>query len=55
MNLCRPDPGSPAPAELQGIYTAQEINTFLKEKGEVDDYPLFKAVRSLQPCPALSP
>jgi glycerol-3-phosphate dehydrogenase len=32
-------------AELQGIYTAQEIHTFLQEKGNVDDYPLFKAVR----------
>lgn len=34
-------------AELQGIYTAKEIHAFLQEKGNVDDYPLFKAVRLL--------
>ena len=30
--------------KLQGTSTAKEVNDFLKARGKVDDYPLFKAV-----------
>ena len=30
--------------KLQGAATAQELNTFLKAKGKVDQFPLFTAV-----------
>ncbi|KAE8215551.1 hypothetical protein CF327_g1197 [Tilletia walkeri] len=30
--------------KLQGIATAKEIHEFLKARGKVDDYPLFKAI-----------
>jgi glycerol-3-phosphate dehydrogenase (NAD+) len=34
--------------KLQGVATAQELNTFLKAKGRVEGYPLFSVVvRSL--------
>lgn len=33
--------------KLQGTLTAYEVNSFLKAKGKVDDYPLFKAVNDI--------
>jgi glycerol-3-phosphate dehydrogenase (NAD+) len=30
--------------KLQGAATAQEVNTFLKSRGKVDEFPLFTAV-----------
>jgi glycerol-3-phosphate dehydrogenase (NAD+) len=33
--------------ELQGIYTAKEINVFLTARGRVDAYPLFHTVHQI--------
>lgn len=33
--------------KLQGSETAREIHNFLKARGKVDDYPLFKAVHAI--------
>ena len=33
--------------KLQGAATAQEVNTFLKAKGKVEEFPLFTAVHQI--------